>query len=70
MSFLGFYAWEHPNTQPAVVKASQMTKPLLKVSSDKLGELGIKLRTPGCMKSDLSTTPGQLFLSDNTLTIS
>ena len=49
---------------------SQKTWPWLKVSSDRLGELGIKLRTLGYKASDLSTTPRQLFLSENTLTIS
>ena len=38
-----FYVQEHPKAQPAVVlvfKASQKTRPRLKVSSDRLGEAG------------------------------
>ena len=41
-------------------KASQRTGPQFKVSSDRLGEPGIELRTPGYKASDLSTTPRRL----------
>ena len=37
-------------------KASQKTVPLLKVSSDRLGELGKKLGTPGYKASDIQYT--------------
>ena len=47
-------------------KASQKTGPLLKVSSDRLGELGIEFRTPGYKVSDLSTTPQRLRVSSIT----
>ena len=38
-------------------KASWKTGPQLKVSSDRLGELGTELGTPVYKESDLSTTP-------------
>ena len=38
-------------------KAFQKMGPRLKISSDRLGEPEIKLRTPGYKASDLSTTP-------------
>ena len=41
-------------------KASQKTGPGLKVSSNRLGEPGIELRTPGYKASELSTTPRRL----------
>ena len=42
-------------------KTSQKMGPQLKVSSEILGELGIKLGIPGYKVSGLSTTPWQLI---------
>ena len=43
-------------------KASQKTGPRLKVSTDRMGEPGIDLRTPRYKASDLSTTPRRFSL--------
>ena len=43
-------------------KTSQKTGPQLKDSSDRLGEPGIELGTPGFKTTDLSITPRQLTL--------
>ena len=45
-------------------KASQKVGPCLKVSSDRLGKLGIEFETPGYKASDLSTTPQQLIINE------
>ena len=64
---LWFYVREHPYAQPAVVlvfRATQKTGPGRKVSSNRLGDSGIELGSPGYKASDLSTTPRQLLMAN------
>ena len=44
-----YYVWEHPKAQPAEILVLNVTETWswLKVSSDRLVDLGIKLRTCG-----------------------